>query len=324
MKKRARWLTSLKIWLGLVIFSLPTTSLAHVKWFAEEKNEPVRPYQLTDVPILIWIVASLAMVSLGVFLERNLKLPQNISEKLKRLKPTVISLATIGFGIALLIFSFNNYIFSPNLVTVGQFGFILLLIHAVVGLLLVLGLNVRIASLFIIGLFGLSLVNFGWGAVDSLEILGLGTYILITGRPKWRIAESQYLANAFENYQKLALPLLRITLGINLITLGFDEKILAPALALNFLNGHDWNFMAKLGMAGFTDYWFAFSAGASEILIGVFLVLGLVTRLTIIALATFLVITLFLLGPIELIGHLPHFAIASILLVAGSGQFKLK
>ena len=88
-----------------------------------------------------------------------------------------------------------------------------------------------------------------------------------------------------------------------------------------FLEKYDWNFMHHFfGLTWFSDYWFAYSAGVVESLFGIFLILGLVTRLTIVALAVFLVTTLILLGPVELIGHLPHFSIAAVLLVFGAGS----
>ena len=77
--------------------------------------------------------------------------------------------------------------------------------------------------------------------------------------------------------------------------------------------------MQALGFEHFTNYYFGLYAGVVEVLFGVFFVLGLVTRTTTVALAVFLVTTLYLLGPIELVGHLPHFSIAVVLFVLGSG-----
>ena len=122
------------------------------------------------------------------------------------------------------------------------------------------------------------------------------------------------------HFHQYGVSLLRIGVGLNLIILGFSEKILKPSLTQNFLEQFVWNFMYHLGYTWFTDYWFAYAAGVSEILFGVFLLLGLVTRTTILALSVFLISTLILLGPVELMGHLPHFSIALVLLVFGAGS----
>ena len=78
-----------------------------------------------------------------------------------------------------------------------------------------------------------------------------------------------------------------------------------------------------LGFHQFSDYWFVLSAGAVEVIFGLIFVLGIVTRLNALVLAGFFIATLILLGPMELLGHAPHFAIVFVLLVFGSGE-KLK
>jgi hypothetical protein len=69
-----------------------------------------------------------------------------------------------------------------------------------------------------------------------------------------------------------------------------------------------------------SNYWFAFSTGVVEFLFGLFLVLGLVTQITVVILAIPLVTTLILLGPVELSGHLPYFSVALVLVVLGAGN----
>lgn len=143
---------------------------------------------------------------------------------------------------------------------------------------------------------------------------------MIIGRPKWKIVESEFMCAITHHFHQYGVSILRIGIGLNLIILGFSEKILKPSLTQDFLSKFDWNFMHNLGYTWFTDYWFAYAGGVAEVLFGLFFLFGLVTRLSVIALALFLVITLILLGPIELMGHLPHFSIALVLLVFGAGS----
>lgn len=310
-----------KIWLALVatIALAPITSFAHVKWFAESVGT-ARPYQLTDIPVMVWIAVGLVIVFIGFLLEKRLHVPVWLNDHLSRLAPTVLSLASIGFGFAFLIFSYNGFIFAPNLPAVGTFGNILLGLQALAGAMILLGAYERIGGLLIVVLFGLSIREYGaFEMLDTLEMVGMALYAMIIGRPRWSLIEAEWIKHVFHKARSYGVPLLRVATGLNLMVLGFTEKILAPELTHNFLSNYDWNFMQHAGFNFFTDYWFAFSAGFSEFLIGLFFVLGFVTRLTTIVLACFLVTTLTLLGPIELIGHLPHFSIAIVLLVLGAG-----
>jgi uncharacterized membrane protein YphA (DoxX/SURF4 family) len=70
----------------------------------------------------------------------------------------------------------------------------------------------------------------------------------------------------------------------------------------------------------YTDYLFTLSAGTMEALFGLIFILGVVTRLNALAIAIFFSIPIFILGPIELAGHLPHFCAVVLLLLFGSGE----
>jgi uncharacterized membrane protein YphA (DoxX/SURF4 family) len=303
----------------LTFFSLPSLALAHVKWFAEEK-ETVRPYELTDLPVVLAIILSVIVVNIGIFLEKKLNTPKWFDRSLEKVAPFVLSLASIGFGLSFLIFSYYGFIFAPNLIPESLLGERLIWLQALAGAMIFLGIYERIGGLLLIVLFGFAIKEYGFlEMMDTLEMVGFAFYAMIVGRPKWQLIDTKSFTTLIHKVHSYGLPLLRVGTGLNLMILGFSEKILNPSLTANFLSSYNWNFMHTLGFEGFTDYWFAFSAGAAETLFGLFFLLGLVTRTTTIALAVFLVTTLYLLGPIELIGHLPHFSIAIVLLVLGAG-----
>ena len=311
-----------KIWSLLSLFFIfsPLVASAHVKWFAESVGTD-RPYQFTDMPVIIWIIVSLCLVFLGAFLEKKFHVPLWFHVHVAKLTPAVLSLASIGFGLAFLLFSINGFIFAPNLPAVGTTGLFLIAIQTIAGAMILFGFYERVGGLLILFLFALGIKEYGaFEMIDTLEMLGMAMYATIIGRPKWRIVEASWIKSMVGQLESYAVPLLRVGVGLNLIVLAFTEKILAPELTQNFLAGHNWNFMQNLGFHFFTDYWFAFSAGVAEALIGIFLVFGFVTRLTTLVLAMFLITTLVLLGPIELVGHLPHFSIAVVLLALGAGS----
>lgn len=304
----------------LATFFLPLVSLAHVKWFANEEKGG-RPYEFSDTPVIIAIVISLIVTSLSFYLDKILHTPKWLKNFTSRWGSHALSIASIGFGISFIVFSYNGFIFAPNLLAEGSFGNTLLIIQAVAGAMILFGVYERLGGVLIILLFALGMKKFGAiEMLDAVEMLGFAIYAIIIGRPKWKLADTNIFQKFTHQIHAYGVPILRVATGLNLIILGFSEKIFAPSLTANFLSVYNWNFMQALGFEHFTDYWFAFSAGTAEALLGVLLVLGVVTRLTTIALAGFLVMTMFLLGPIELMGHLPHFSIAIVLLVLGAGS----
>lgn len=318
--------------LGIFVL-LPSVVRAHVKWFAES-TEVVRPYQFTDFPVMLSIVFVIGALLVGVFLEKKLTVPKWYNRLVQQTAPTILSLASIGFGLSFLIFSYNGFIFAPNLQVdslaagaIGSsgmdfnFGSLLLIIQAIAGLMILLGLYERVGGLLLIVLYALAVSRFGFmEMMDTLEMVGFAFYAMIIGRPKWKIVESEFMCAIMHHFHQYGVSILRIGIGLNLIILGFSEKILKPSLTQNFLSTYDWNIMHNLGYTWFTDYWFAYAGGVAEVLFGLFFLFGLVTRLSVVALALFLVTTLILLGPIELMGHLPHFSIALVLLVFGAGS----
>lgn len=306
-------------YLFLVFLTMPAMVLAHVKWFASE-DVVVPAYKFTDPYVIIAIIVALVLIGLGIYLEKKLNVPKRLDKTIQKWAPGVLSIGSIGFGLAFIIFAIKGFIFAPNLPAVGNIGYLMLAIEFVAGVLMLLGFYERIGGLLVLALFALGINQYGGvEMLDTLEMVGFAFYIIIIGRPKWKMRDWNFAKHFGHKIHAYGLPILRVGTGLNLIVLGFTEKILTPSLTNNFLTNYNWNFMQKLGLEGFTNYYFAFYAGVVEVLFGVFFVLGLVTRTTTIALALFLITTLYLLGPIELIGHLPHFSIAIVLFVLGSG-----
>lgn len=313
----------------LSVIFLPSFAFAHVKWFAESM-EVVRPYQFTDIPVMLSFLFVVVTLFVGVFLEKKLPVLKLYNKLIQQTAPAILSLASIGFGLSFLIFSYNGFIFAPNLqidtltaagIGGAGLGSTLLITQALAGLMILLGIYERLGGLLLIILYAVAVKEFGFmEMMDTLEMIGFAFYAMIIGRPKWKIVESEYISKITHHFHQYGVSILRIGIGLNLIILGFSEKILKPSLTQDFLSTYDWNFMHNLGYTWFTDYWFAYAGGVIEILFGLFFLFGLVTRLSVVALAVFLVTSLVLLGPVELMGHLPHFSIALVLLVFGAGS----
>jgi uncharacterized membrane protein YphA (DoxX/SURF4 family) len=301
------------------LFLVPALADAHVKWFAEAV-EPVRPYSFSDTPVWIGIVGVLIVLALGIFLDKKLSVFEGVKKLIQKSAPVALSLASVGFGLAFIIFTWNGFIFAPNLPAEGSLGAFMLGLQGLAGVMMLFGLYERLGGLIILVLFAVGIIEHGaLEMIDTLEMVGFALYAMIVGRPLWKVAETEIFQKLTHRMHAYGLPLLRVGTGLNLIVLGFSEKIFATDLTQSFLTQYHWNFMQNIGFTWFTDYWFAFAAGLGEITFGLFFLLGLITRTTTIALAVFLVTTLILLGPVELVGHLPHFSIALVLVVLGSG-----
>lgn len=314
--------TKLIIFLSL-IFLLPVFASAHVKWFVDLSAVlPVEPYSLSDWRVLHAIILSITVIVVALALERKLpSLDRIFPEFFRRINFPTASLFSIFIGIGLVVFSLNGYIFAPNLIAKSSLGYAMLALQAIIGVAFILGLRVKLASIFLLFLYFSSLIYFGgWELIDALEIVGVSFFILLFGRPKWGFKDIVFFEKITIPYQSFAVPLLRIFTGANLFILGFSEKLFRPDLGITFLHTHNWNFMQILGFENYSDYWFVFSAGIVESLLGLLLILGLLTRLAAFALAMFFITTLILLGPTELFGHIPHFAILMVLLTFGSGE----
>lgn len=126
-----------------------------------------------------------------------------------------------------------------------------------------------------------------------------------------------------ERLDGLALPVIRIGTGLTLVVLALHNKLLSPDMALTFLDKYEFNFMSSLGLPWFTNLHFVFAAGVAEVTLGLLLALGLATRFVAALLLGFFVTTFIMLGPLELVGHLPLMGIMFLLIYCGPGRYRL-
>lgn len=301
----------------LVFMSLPAIAHAHVKWFVETDQlleEETVSFALTDTPILVWIAILVVAVVVAAVLERHITPPQKLVDWVKSKQAVITRVFEAVVGAHMLLVAALGHVIAPTFITVGTPMLIAAGLAAAAGALLLLGKFRLIASLMMVAFFVIVGMENGWAVLEHLHILGLAYFIALNTLSQKK---------EYAHLKVWSIPVLRISLGVALILLGLQEKILHPQLALTFLESHDWNFMAMIGMGWFTDQLFVISAGMSEILFGLLFVLGVVTRINTIALSLFFITTAIVLGPTEINGHLTLFAIAVFLILMGSGD-KLK
>lgn len=300
--------------LGLFFFALSQAS-AHVKWFTDASVvSPVArddTFHISDPAVLIGIGCVFVALLVAAALEYLIPAPSAAwKQRVQKAEPRVIALFRIVVGLWLLLTAYSGEILAPNMAVSSSDSITLVLqwAEALVGVWMLIGVALIPAAGVLIALWIASGVVFGLlPMVEHIDVVGIAAFIGLTA---WRTA----------SMRPWALPLLRVCTGAALIILAFSEKLFAKDLAIAFLSEHNWNFMQAAGLSWFTNEVFVLAAGLGELLFGMLFVFGWVTRINTIALSLFFVSTLFALGPTELIGHLPFFGIALMLIVYGSGK----
>ena len=111
---------------------------------------------------------------------------------------------------------------------------------------------------------------------------------------------------------------LRVAAGSALIVVAFAEKLANPALALDFLAKHPhFNVAQEVGLH-MSDLEFVRLAGVVEVLFGLLVISGALPQLCVLIAGVPFNATLYFVGTIELLGHLPIYAAMLVLLVYGS------
>ncbi|MEL7214046.1 MAG: hypothetical protein AAGK92_15380 [Pseudomonadota bacterium] len=305
---------------GLAIWLFSAfAATAHVRWFVDSgvTVENFEAYNLTDPEVLIWIAISVIIVGSSVFLDTVLPTVRIVDSKTRH---DFIELLRIFTGMSLLLTAYEGAIVAPHLTAYGSFGTVLITLQVVIGILLMANRFIRHAAIFMVFLqLGLA-IQFGiLSAMEYLIVIGIAIFLLINDLP------TEELRARFKPY---SVALLRIFTGISLITLGFSEKLFGAVMAESFLAAYQWNFVAALGFEFFTDRLFVLSAGFTEVIFGVILVLGTTTRLNVIALSIVLFASnvLFIIegnneaALVEFVGHMPVIGVALILILLGYGQ----
>ncbi|MEP0963362.1 MAG: DoxX family membrane protein [Roseobacter sp.] len=309
----------LNILLSSILAFSATEAVAHVRWFVDTNVvvENFVAYNITDPEVLIWIAISVIVVLVSIVLDT--KLP-NVRIVGSETRHDFIEILRIFTGMSMLLTAYEGAIVAPHLIAYGAFGTKLIFLQAIIGILLIANRFVRHAAILLIVLhLGLT-IQFGvLAALEYLSMVGIAIFLLINNLPTLELREQ---------FKPFSVAIMRILVGISLVTLGLAEKLFGAVMAESFLAENPWNFLPALGFDFFTDRLFALSAGFTEVIFGVLLVLGTTTRLTVLALSVVLLASnvLFIVegnneaALIEFVGHMPIIGVALVLLLLGAGQ----
>lgn len=310
-------------WAPVLALLVPSLAFAHTKWFAHGPLPPYVTSEPTGLYLSVWAAVALVIVGVGIYLEgiqiMRLSFLEPRGPRAFERAATIFSMVAGAF---FMIAATHGYLFSPNLDAGAGIPGWLIIAELLIGLALLTGLFDRIAAFLLLSLWAAVLLSASpdAGPVAALEdiwVVSTALFIMIMGNDYFRFTRLTY-GSWLRRFEPYALPFLRLGTGATLFVLGFSEKIVRPEYGINFLTQYNWNFMQALGFP-FSDYLFTLSAGSVESLFGLVFLLGIVTRLNALVLAIFFTIPLFIIGPIELAGHMPHFAAVVLLLLFGSG-----
>lgn len=306
------------------LFLFPAESGAHVKWFVDnaittEKNV----FQLDTITFLL-IFGALLYVGFAAYIEYRGKSNAMIYSFLHKsiLKINELKLLKAGMIILFLGNIIESHYIAPNLEVNNKFFLIEQLLQAVLIILVVffevtfcIALITVACSLFFI--FGFS------SSVDYFfELVGISIALYFFWKYEKLESQKNKCGNQDPKYHVLGIEILRISLGLQLCALAIQDKIINSALSLKFLNEYPYfNVINFIGIEDFTDIHFVLAAGLAEFCMGLLLICNFALRIGACTALFFFAITSIILGPSELIGHIPIIIVLVIIINRPSKSF---
>lgn len=283
------------------LWALPAS--AHVKWFIENiEPQSIKAFSLTEPAVLVWIAVVLCFLIAGYALEQYTGLPTPAIRWMQwsaKSRPHIVRASIALFGVWLVLNTLTGASIDPT-----HHHPAIMVLQTLAGIALILSACFSIEALRALAAILLAMLWFASVALFGLSVIDAG-YML------------GFALLVYSPHTARSLRILSIAIGASLAATAFNEKLLAPELSQTFLSAHSWNFMANIGLP-YSDRLFILSAGMMEVVFGTLLMTGWITRLTILGLAPILIITVCILGPSELLGHMPIFIIAILLLLYGN------
>jgi uncharacterized membrane protein YphA (DoxX/SURF4 family) len=295
--------------------------MRHVKWFTDPSRHPTDYSLLLTSPVIAaFAIASLA-TAVAAFVQRAVPEPRvfKVLERFAWLGPFVLG---VHLGIALIAAAALGMLFVPSLrVEPDAFGLALLVAEGGCGVLLLVGFATRPAAVALALLGVVAMQPFSFESIlEQVHILGAAIFLFITGRGAISIDRvlRQQTALPVRDAPAVALTLLRVCMGVGIAFGSLTEKLLDPGLSGALLGERPYlNVLAGLGV---TNGQFAYVAGLTELVIGVVIVSGQLTRPVMALGAVLFTITLPVFGWLELLGHLPYYGIMLTLFIAPSAD----
>lgn len=276
--------------------------LPHVKWFTDPRPYPTQYGLLLSAPVLAALGIGLVAVGIAYFVQHHVREPRTI-RALERFAGTGPLALRLALGVSLLAAATLDWLFVPDLVLPSDtYGWLLRTVEALCGLLIMAGLFTRVAAVLLAILGVVAMVPFSFERIlEQVPILGVATFLFIAG-------------SGHEDAPATALNLLRIGMGFGIAYNALTEKLLNPPLAQALLG--QLPFLNVLRPVGVSDPAFVWLAGVGELVVGLLILSGQLTRPVMLVGFVLFTITLVVFGLPELIGHLPYYGMMLTLFIA--------
>ncbi|MGF1727016.1 hypothetical protein [Photobacterium nomapromontoriensis] len=318
----------LYIIITLVAMGFSQSSYAHVRWFIADGTNPDIRLPSDNIALII-AVTTLGLFFIATMLSYAPILPSKVKTGLTR--PIVTSHPWMWY---LLVFIVNIYFavnllqgefLAPNLYLSPQLALYGVIVQA--SAIVLMAVSVSLTGIAIAATSLALLVFFPFFiALDYLfEFLFLGLALFFIGPSlnKNDFQLCQLWQQDKDQWRNIAVQLIRIGLGLQLLELGIHNKLMLPGMALEFVNQNDYyNFFPLLHLPQISNLHFVFFVGISEAIIGILLIANLANRIIYALLLTIFAITFMLSGKEELVGHMPIITVVFILFVEAGKQKK--
>jgi uncharacterized membrane protein YphA (DoxX/SURF4 family) len=289
---------------------------AHVKWFVDPSRYPTDYSLLLSAPVIVAFVIALGAAGAARLVRRHVREPRIFAslERFAGFGPVALG---IHVGLALMAAAALGMLFVPSLRVVPDAeGYALLAVEFAVGLALAVGFGTRVAALGLAVLGAVAMMPFSLESIlEQVHLLGAAIYLFVIGRGAVSIDRlfGKRRSLEYEQAPQFSLFVLRVAMGFGIAYGALTEKLLDPALSAALLQQRpELNIVRALGVS---DPQFVYLAGLSELLIGVVILSGQLTRPAMAAGALLFTITLPLFGWLELLGHLAYYGMMLTLLL---------
>jgi len=267
--------------------------------------------------VIAAFVIALAAVGVAYFVQHTAHEPGRVRalERYAGLGPLALG---VFVGVALMAAALAGMLFVPSLrVEPDAEGIALLVGEFVVGAAIALGAGTRAAAVGLALLGAIAMMPFSFESIlEQVHLLGAAIYLFVIGRGPIAVDALFGQRRSIESDRApvLGLFVLRVAMGFGIAFTALTEKLLDPALSGALLHQRpELNVLRGLGVG---DPQFVFLAGLVELMIGVLIISGQLTRPAMAVGAALFTMTLPLFGWLELLGHLPFYGMMLTLFLA--------
>jgi uncharacterized membrane protein YphA (DoxX/SURF4 family) len=292
--------------------------LQHVKWFTDPKPFPTHYELLFSGPVLLSFAIALAAIGICFWIQHNVPEPRvmKIVERFAGYGPLVLGL---HMGAALIVAAALGLLFVPSLrlADKGAIGTAILVLEAVAGISILLGLATRAGAVVLAVLGVVAMQPFSFESIlEQVPILGIAIFLFLIGRGPLSLDRLRRVHAPIEHklVPMAALGAMRILMGFGIAYNALTEKLLNEPLARSLIDRYP--FLSIDGALGLPDGLLIWAAGTTELVIGLVIMSGQITRPVIAVGAVLFTATLFVFGWPELLGHLPLYGIMFLLFIA--------